>query len=40
MTTFNQELTGAQIFSRLLPETPQKYLGFYDDEAPEDSRPH
>ncbi|MFP6895399.1 MAG: 2-oxoacid:acceptor oxidoreductase family protein [Roseibacillus sp.] len=36
---FNQELTGAQIFSRLLPETPQKYLGFYDDEAPEDSRP-
>ncbi|MDE0593667.1 MAG: 2-oxoacid:acceptor oxidoreductase family protein [Roseibacillus sp.] len=35
----NQTLTGAQIFSRLLPETPQKYLGLYDDEAPEDSRP-
>ena len=35
----NQTLTSAQIFSRLLPETPQKYLGLYDDDAPEDSRP-
>ncbi len=35
----NQTLTGAQVFSRLLPETPQKYLGLYDNEAPEDSRP-
>ena len=35
----NQELTGAQIFSRLLPDTPQKYLGLYQDDAPEDSRP-
>ncbi len=35
----NQLLTGAQIFSRLLPDTPQKYLGLYDGEHPEDSRP-
>ena len=35
----NQTLTGAQIFSRLLPDTPQKYLGLYKDDAPEDSRP-
>ncbi|NRB73463.1 MAG: 2-oxoacid:acceptor oxidoreductase family protein [Verrucomicrobiales bacterium] len=35
----NQTLTGAQIFSRLLPDTPQKYLGLYNDDAPEDSRP-
>ncbi len=35
----NQTLTGAQVFSRLLPDTPQKFLGLYDDEAPEDSRP-
>ncbi len=35
----NQELTSAQIFSRLLPDTPQKYLGLYNDDAPEDSRP-
>lgn len=35
----NQTLTGAQVFSRLLPETPQKYLGLYDDDAPQDSRP-
>ena len=35
----NQTLTGAQIFSRMLPDTPQKYLGLYNDDAPEDSRP-
>jgi pyruvate-ferredoxin/flavodoxin oxidoreductase len=35
----NYKLTSAQIFSRLLPDTPQKYLGLYDNEAPEDSRP-
>lgn len=35
----NQRLTSAQIFSRLLPDTPQKYLGLYDGERPEDSRP-
>ncbi|MCB1232887.1 MAG: 2-oxoacid:acceptor oxidoreductase family protein, partial [Verrucomicrobiae bacterium] len=35
----NYRLTSAQIFSRLLPDTPQKYLGLYNDDAPEDSRP-
>ena len=35
----NHDLTSAQIFSRLLPDTPQKYLGLYDDDAPQDSRP-
>ncbi|MCB1133170.1 MAG: 2-oxoacid:acceptor oxidoreductase family protein, partial [Verrucomicrobiae bacterium] len=35
----NYTLTSAQIFSRLLPDTSQKYLGLYDDEKPEDSRP-
>jgi pyruvate-ferredoxin/flavodoxin oxidoreductase len=34
----NSELTTAQIFSRLLPDTPQKFLGLYDDAAPADSR--
>lgn len=34
----NSELTTAQIFSRLLPDTNQKYLGLYNDGAPEDSR--
>ncbi len=34
----NSELTTAQIFSRLLPDTDQKYLGLYQDAAPEDSR--
>ena len=34
----NSELTTAQIFSRLLPDTPQKYLGLYDNESPMDSR--
>lgn len=35
----NQNLTSAQIFSRLLPETPKKYLGLYDDDHAADSRP-
>ncbi len=35
----NYRLTSAQVFSRLLPDTPQKYLGLYNDDAPEDSRP-
>ncbi|MHC4824860.1 MAG: thiamine pyrophosphate-dependent enzyme [Planctomycetota bacterium] len=35
----NYRLTSAQIFGRLLPDTPQKYLGLYDDDAPQDSRP-
>jgi len=34
----NAKLTTAQIFSRLLPDTPQKYLGLYQDDAPQDSR--
>ena len=34
----NQTLTSAQIFSRFLPDTPQKYLGLYKDESPEESR--
>ncbi|MBL9129038.1 MAG: hypothetical protein JNL97_15420, partial [Verrucomicrobiales bacterium] len=34
----NAELTTAQIFSRLLPDTPQKYLGLYNDTNPEQSR--
>ena len=34
----NSELTTAQIFSRLLPDTDQKYLGLYNDGSPESSR--
>jgi pyruvate-ferredoxin/flavodoxin oxidoreductase len=34
----NSVHTTAQIFSRLLPDTPQKYLGLYNDAAPQDSR--
>jgi pyruvate-ferredoxin/flavodoxin oxidoreductase len=34
----NAHLTTAQIFSRLLPDTPQKFLGLYTDGAPQDSR--
>ncbi len=34
----NQTLQSAQNFSRLLPDTPSKYLGFYDNDAPENSR--
>jgi pyruvate-ferredoxin/flavodoxin oxidoreductase len=28
----NADLTTAQVFSRLLPDTPQKYLGLYNDD--------
>ena len=31
-------MTTAQIFSRLLPDTPQKYLGLYNDADAADSR--
>lgn len=34
----NAELTTAQVFSRLLPDTPQKYLGLYNDEDAASSR--
>ncbi len=34
----NAELTTAQVFSRLLPDTPQKYLGLYDDNDAANSR--
>src|SRR5208283_4926643 len=34
----NAELTAAQVFSRLLPDTPQKYLGLYNDQDPAGSR--
>jgi pyruvate-ferredoxin/flavodoxin oxidoreductase len=34
----NAKLTTAQIFSRLLPDTPQKFLGLYNDGAPQTSR--
>ena len=34
----NAELTTAQIFSRLLPDTPQKYLGLYNDQDAASSR--
>ncbi len=34
----NADLTTAQIFSRLLPDTNQKFLGLYDGEKPQDSR--
>ncbi len=36
--TLNAQLTTAQIFSRLLPDTPQKFLGLYNDLLPEQSR--
>ena len=36
--SLNAKLTTAQIFSRLLPDTPQKFLGLYQDNAPQDSR--
>jgi len=35
----NYGITTAQVFSRLLPDTPQKFLGLYNDNAPQDSRP-
>src|SRR5208283_504030 len=34
----NADLTTAQIFSRLLPDTPQKYLGLYNDSDASGSR--
>jgi pyruvate-ferredoxin/flavodoxin oxidoreductase len=34
----NADLTTAQIFSRLLPDTPQKFLGLYTDNDPANSR--
>ena len=42
MTVETEELNAthatAQIFSRLLPDTSQKFLGLYNDTAPENSR--
>jgi len=34
----NAQLTTAQIFSRLLPDTPQKFLGLYNDSDAANSR--
>ncbi|MCC6243733.1 MAG: 2-oxoacid:acceptor oxidoreductase family protein [Gemmatimonadaceae bacterium] len=34
----NADLTTAQVFSRLLPDTPQKYLGLYTDDDIASSR--
>ncbi|MCX6955613.1 MAG: 2-oxoacid:acceptor oxidoreductase family protein [Verrucomicrobia bacterium] len=34
----NAELTTAQVFSRLLPDTPQKFLGLYNDSEAASSR--
>ena len=34
----NAELTTAQVFSRLLPDTPQKFLGLYNDDNAASSR--
>jgi pyruvate-ferredoxin/flavodoxin oxidoreductase len=34
----NSDLTTAQIFSRLLPDTPQKFLGLYKDDDAANSR--
>jgi pyruvate-ferredoxin/flavodoxin oxidoreductase len=34
----NADLTTAQVFSRLLPDTPQKFLGLYDDNDAANSR--
>ena len=36
---YNAELLSATEFMRLLPDTDQKYLGRYNDNAPETSRP-
>lgn len=35
----NTEYASARGFLELLPDTDQKYLGLYDDEKPEDSKP-
>lgn len=34
----NAQLTTAQVFSRLLPDTPQKFLGLYNDQDAANSR--
>ena len=34
----NAELTTAQVFSRLLPDTPQRFLGLYNDSEAANSR--
>ena len=34
----NAQLASAQVFSRLLPDTPQKFLGLYNDANPAGSR--
>ncbi len=34
----NADLTTAQVFSRLLPDTPQKFLGLYNDQDAASSR--
>jgi len=34
----NAELSTAQVFSRLLPDTPQKFLGLYNDDDAANSR--
>ena len=36
---YNAEILSATAFLRLLPDTDQKYLGLYKDDAPEESRP-
>ena len=36
---YNAEILSATEFMRLLPDTDQKYLGLYKDDAPEESRP-
>ncbi len=36
---YNAEILSATEFLKLLPGTNQKYLGLYNDETPEDSRP-
>ncbi|MBK1877749.1 2-oxoacid:acceptor oxidoreductase family protein [Pelagicoccus mobilis] len=36
---YNAEILSATEFLKLLPDTNQKYLGLYKDDAPEESRP-
>ena len=36
---YNAEILSATEFLKLLPDTEQKYLGLYNDDAPEESRP-
>ncbi len=36
---YNAEILSATEFLKLLPDTRQKYLGLYKDDAPEESRP-